>query len=201
MTVRRIFSRDGPVDWLVVGLGNPGAGYEWTPHNVGYMVIAELAERWQLGRPKKSFNGLICSGRVGPPGGESARVALLQPLTYMNESGNSAGPARGVLKVELDQVLVVHDEIDLPFGQLQPRLGGGLAGHNGLKSLRKGFGSEQFGRLRVGVGRPAASDPQSVSDFVLGRWTQSKDQVDSLVEQAADLAERIVLGEAPLGAA
>ena len=194
----RFFSRSEPVDWLIVGLGNPGAGYEWTPHNVGFQVISELSKRWDLGRPRKSFNGLIVSGRVGPIGGEAVRVALLEPLTYMNESGTSAGPARGSLKVELDHVLVIHDEIDLPFGQLQPRLGGGLAGHNGLKSLRKGFGSEDFGRLRIGVGRPQSTDRATVSDYVLGRWTQPESEVNALVAAASDLAEQIVLGQAVL---
>ncbi|CAB4343255.1 unannotated protein [freshwater metagenome] len=194
----RFFSRSEPVDWLIVGLGNPGAGYEWTPHNVGFQVISELSKRWDLGRPRKSFNGLIVSGRVGPIGGPAVRVALLEPLTYMNESGTSAGPARGSLKVELDHVLVIHDEIDLPFGQLQPRLGGGLAGHNGLKSLRKGFGSEDFGRLRIGVGRPQSTDRATVSDYVLGRWTQPESEVNALVAAASDLAEQIVLGQAVL---
>jgi len=196
--VGRFFSRSEPVDWLIVGLGNPGAGYESTPHNVGFQVISELSKRWELGRPKKSFNGLIVSGRVGPLGGPAVRVALLEPLTYMNESGSSAGPARGALKLELDHVLVIHDEIDLPFGQLQARLGGGLAGHNGLKSLRKGFGSEEFGRLRIGVGRPATTDSASVSDYVLGRWQQSDAEVNALVAAASDLAEQIVLGAAAL---
>ena len=194
----RFFSRAEPVDWLIVGLGNPGAGYEWTPHNVGFQVISELSKRWELGRPKKSFNGLIVSGRVGPLGGPAVRVALLEPLTYMNESGTSAGPARGSLKLELDHVLVVHDEIDLPFGQLQSRLGGGLAGHNGLKSLRKGFGSEEFGRLRIGVGRPSSTDRASVSDYVLGRWQQPDVEVEALVAAASDLVEQIVLGEVAL---
>lgn len=194
----RFFSRSEPVDWLIVGLGNPGAGYESTPHNVGFQVISELSKRWELGRPKKSFNGLIVSGRVGPLGGPAVRVALLEPLTYMNESGSSAGPARGALKLELDHVLVIHDEIDLSFGQLQARLGGGLAGHNGLKSLRKGFGSEEFGRLRIGVGRPATTDSASVSDYVLGRWQQSDAEVNALVAAASDLAEQIVLGAAAL---
>ena len=194
----RFFSRAEPVDWLIVGLGNPGAGYESTPHNVGFQVISELSGRWELGRPKKSFNGLIVSGRVGPLGGPAVRVALLEPLTYMNESGTSAGPARGSLKLELDRVLVIHDEIDLPFGQLQARLGGGLAGHNGLKSLRKGFGSEDFGRLRVGVGRPAATDSASVSDYVLGRWQQPEAEVTALVAAASDLTEQIVLGSVAL---
>ena len=194
----RFFSRAEPVDWLIVGLGNPGAGYEWTPHNVGFQVISELSKRWDLGRPKKSFNGLIVSGRVGPLGGPAVRVALLEPLTYMNESGNSAGPARGSLKLELDHVIVVHDEIDLPFGQLQSRIGGGLAGHNGLKSLRKGFGSEEFGRLRIGVGRPSSTDSASVSDYVLGRWRQSDGEVEALVASASDLVEQIVLGQVAL---
>ena len=194
----RFFSRAEPVDWLIVGLGNPGAGYEWTPHNVGFQVISELSKRWELGRPKKSFNGLIVSGRVGPLGGPAARVALLEPLTYMNESGTSAGPARGSLKLELDHVLVIHDEIDLPFGQLQSRLGGGLAGHNGLKSLRKGFGSEEFGRLRIGVGRPSSTDRASVSDYVLGRWQQPDGEVEALVASASDLVEQIVLGQVAL---
>ncbi len=194
----RFFSRAEPVDWLIVGLGNPGAGYEWTPHNVGFQVISELSKRWELGRPKKSFNGLIVSGRVGPLGGPAVRVALLEPLTYMNESGTSAGPARGSLKLELDHVLVVHDEIDLPFGQLQSRLGGGLAGHNGLKSLRKGFGSEEFGRLRIGVGRPSSTDRASVSDYVLGRWQPPDGEVEALVASASDLVEQIVLGQVAL---
>ena len=194
----RFFSRAEPVDWLIVGLGNPGAGYEWTPHNVGFQVISELSKRWDLGRPKKSFNGLIVSGRVGPLGGPAVRVALLEPLTYMNESGNSAGPARGSLKLELDHVIVVHDEIDLLFGQLQSRIGGGLAGHNGLKSLRKGFGSEEFGRLRIGVGRPSSTDSASVSDYVLGRWRQSDGEVEALVASASDLVEQIVLGQVAL---
>ena len=194
----RFFSRAEPVDWLIVGLGNPGAGYEWTPHNVGFQVISELSKRWELGRPKKSFNGLFVSGRVGPLGGPAVRVALLEPLTYMNESGTSAGPARGSLKLELDHVLVVHDEIDLPFGQLQSRLGGGLAGHNGLKSLRKGFGSEEFGRLRIGVGRPSSTDRASVSDYVLGRWQQPDGEVEALVASASDLVEQIVLGQVAL---
>jgi PTH1 family peptidyl-tRNA hydrolase len=119
-------------------------------------------------------------------------VALLQPLTYMNESGTSAGPARGSLKVPLDQVVVLHDEIDLPFGRIQPRLGGGLAGHNGLKSLKRGFGDAEFWRLRVGVGRPETTDPEIVSRHVLGRFSEPRDEVEGLVREAADETERLV---------
>jgi PTH1 family peptidyl-tRNA hydrolase len=118
----------------------------------------------------------------------------------MNESGNAAGPARGAFKVELDRVLVLHDEIDLPFGDIRPRLGGGLAGHNGLKSLKRGFGSADFGRVRIGVGRPDSTDPEIVAAYVLGRWRQPAAEVDALVRGAADAAERIVCGELELPA-
>ena len=125
-------------------------------------------------------------------------MAILQPLTYMNESGDSVGPARGALKVDLDRVLVVHDEIDLPFGEIRPRLGGGLAGHNGLKSLRRGLGTPDFGRVRVGVGRPDSTDPEIVSAYVLGKWRQPASEVEALVAAAADSVERVVAGELEL---
>ena len=193
--MRRPLRGSAPADWLIVGLGNPGPEYERTPHNVGFQVAAELARRWDLPKPKKRFGGLIADGRTGPGG---PRVAVLQPLTYMNESGSSVGPARGSLKVDLDRVLVVHDEIDLPFGEVRPRLGGGLAGHNGLKSLRRGLGSPDFGRVRVGVGRPDSTDPEIVSAHVLGRWRQRPEEVEALVRDAADVAERVVSGELEL---
>jgi PTH1 family peptidyl-tRNA hydrolase len=110
----------------------------------------------------------------------------------MNESGNSAGPARGSLKVPLDRVVVLHDEIDLPFGEIQAKLGGGLAGHNGLKSLKRGFGDADFWRVRVGVGRPDTTDPEIVSAHVLGRFSESKAEVEALVRDAADETERLV---------
>jgi len=156
---------------------------------VGFQVASELARRWDLPRPRQKFNGLIAEGRTGPGG---PRVALLQPLTYMNESGSSAGPARGSLKVPLDRVVVLHDEIDLPFGEIQPRLGGGLAGHNGLKSLRRGFGDPEFWRVRVGVGRPDSTDPEIVSAYVLGRFREPRPEVEALVASAAEEAERLV---------
>jgi peptidyl-tRNA hydrolase, PTH1 family len=152
-------------------------------------VAGELARRWDLPKPRQKFNGLIAEGRLAPGG---PRVALLQPLTYMNESGNSAGPARGSLKVPLDRVVVLHDEIDLPFGRIEPRLGGGLAGHNGLKSLKRGFGDPEFWRVRVGVGRPDSTDPEIVSAYVLGRFSEPKAEVEGLIESAAEEAERLV---------
>jgi PTH1 family peptidyl-tRNA hydrolase len=121
-------------------------------------------------------------------------VGVLLPQTYMNEAGNSAGPARGALGVELDHLVVVHDEIDLPFGRIEPRLGGGLAGHNGLKSLKAGLGSADFHRVRVGVGRPDTTDPEIVSAHVLGRFSEPRDDVRELIERAADATERLVSG-------
>jgi PTH1 family peptidyl-tRNA hydrolase len=119
-------------------------------------------------------------------------VALQLPQTYMNGSGESAGPARGALKVPLDHVIALHDEIDLPFAEIQARLGGGLAGHNGLKSLKKGFGDAGFWRVRVGVGRPHSTDPEIVSAYVLGRFREPKAEVEGLVAAAAEETERLV---------
>jgi len=121
-------------------------------------------------------------------------VAVLLPQTYMNEAGRSAGPARGSYRLDLDRILVLHDEIDLPFGEVRTRLGGGLAGHNGLKSLKRELGGADFQRVRVGVDRPDSTDPDIVAAYVLGRWRQPAAEVRELVGRAADAAERIVLG-------
>lgn len=188
-----------PVDWLIVGLGNPGSQYARTPHNVGFLVAEALIARWGLGKPKKAFAGLYADGRTGWAGAASPRVGVLAPQTFMNDSGRSAGPARGALKVELDHVIAVHDELDLKFADIRTRLGGGLAGHNGLKSLKAGFGSPDFARVRIGVGRPDTTDPEIVSAYVLGRWRQSPEEVAELVERAADAVERIVDGSDTLG--
>lgn len=174
---------------LVVGLGNPGDRYAATRHNIGFEIGAELSRRWDLPRARKKFNALIAQGRAGPGG---PRVAILLPQTFMNASGDSAGPARGSLKVPLDRTIVFHDEIDLPFGEVRTKLGGGVAGHNGLKSLRDGFGGTDFWRLRAGVGRPESTDPEVVSNYVLSRFQQSPDDVRQLIERAADEAERLV---------
>lgn len=146
-----------------------------------------MAQRWELPKPKQKFNGVISEGRTGPGG---PRVALLQPRTYMNESGTSAGPARGSLKVPLDRVVVVHDEIDLPFGEIQPRLGGGLAGHNGLRSIAQRLGSQDFLRLRVGVGRPGRGDPRPVADYVLSGFAP-EDDAEAIVARACDAVEAL----------
>jgi peptidyl-tRNA hydrolase, PTH1 family len=178
-----------PVDWLIVGLGNPGAEYDGTRHNIGFEVADELAKRWDLPKPKAKYRGLLTEGRTGPGG---PRVAVLKPQTYMNEAGSSVSPARGAFKVDLDRILVIHDEIDLPFGEIRPRVGGGLAGHNGLKSLKAGLGSPDFARVRVGVGRPPTTDPDRVAAYVLGRFREPKADVQALIEEAADTAEAIV---------
>ncbi len=119
-------------------------------------------------------------------------MAILLPQTQMNASGDSAGPARGSLKAPLDRVIVLHDEIDLPFGEVRVRLGGGLAGHNGLKSLKRGFGDAEFWRVRIGVDRPDSTDPEIVAAYVLGRFREPREQVEALIARAADEAEALV---------
>ncbi len=188
-------SAGAPVDWLIVGLGNPGAKYAGSPHNVGFEVANLLAERWDLPRARTKFAGLLTAGRTGPGG---PRVAVLLPQTYMNEAGRSVGPARGTYRLALERVLVIHDEIDLPFGDVRTRLGGGLAGHNGLKSLKAALGGADFARVRVGVGRPDSTDPEIVSAHVLGAFRHTKAEVATLVGDAARAAEAIVLGETVL---
>ncbi|MHB1537629.1 MAG: aminoacyl-tRNA hydrolase [Solirubrobacteraceae bacterium] len=181
----------------MVGLGNPGAEHQRTRHNIGFDVLDELARRWDAGRAKERFKGRLLEG-VRPPYGSPAspsRVTLLWPLTYMNDSGRSVGPARGVYKLGLERVLVVHDEIDLPFGEVRTRLGGGLAGHNGLKSLRRELGGADFWRVRIGVGRPASSDPEVVASHVLSRFRESAPEVADLIGRAADAVEAVLAAE------
>jgi peptidyl-tRNA hydrolase, PTH1 family len=227
--LKSVLGGGAPVDWLIVGLGNPGREHADTRHNIGFMVADELASRWAFPRPKERFRGRIAEGRApaggvlgglsaggggapvrgepdGAQGGISAkpdaprargghRVALLWPQTYMNDVGRSAGPARGSLKVPLERLVIVHDEIDLPFGEVRTRLGGGLAGHNGLKSLKRELGSADFMRVRVGVGRPKSTDPEIVSGYVLGRFRESPEEVGDLIDQACQAVERVVLSE------
>ena len=154
-----------------------------------------LAERWHFPRARKRYAGLYTDGRTGPGG---PRVGILVPQTFMNEAGRSAGPARGALGVGLDRIVAVHDEIDLPFGEVRTRLGGGLAGHNGLKSLRRELGGADFHRVRVGVGRPDSTDPEVVSGHVLGRFRESPEEVAELVERSARTTEDLITsGDTP----
>jgi PTH1 family peptidyl-tRNA hydrolase len=200
-----MFKKHAAIDWLIVGLGNPGSEHARTRHNVGFMVAEQLVRRWDLGRAKDRFRARIAEGRVGGPaaageiGSSPVRVAVLCPQTYMNDAGRSVGPARGSFKLALERVLVVHDEIDLPFGEVRARVGGGLAGHNGLKSVKRELGSADFARVRVGVGRPESTDPEIVSAWVLGRFREGEQAVAGLIDDACAEVERIVLGEAVPG--
>jgi PTH1 family peptidyl-tRNA hydrolase len=192
---RRRGERDGggKVDWLVVGLGNPGEEYARTRHNIGFEVAALAAERWGFGKAKKRYAGLYADGRVGPG---APRVGVLLPQTFMNDAGRSAGPARGALGVPLERIVAIHDEIDLPFGEVKVRQGGGLAGHNGLKSLKRELGGEEFHRIRVGVGRPDTTVPDIVAKYVLSRFREPDEEVRAVVERAADELDRLVRGGA-----
>ena len=184
-----------PADWLLVGLGNPGSRYARTRHNIGFMVLDELQRRWGLPQGKDRFKSRVTDGRTGPGG---PRVALLWPQTFMNLVGEAVAPARGAYKTELDHVVALHDEIDLSFGDLRPRLGGGLAGHNGLKSMKAQLGSPDFGRVRIGVSRPDSTDPEIVSAWVLGRFSEPPAEVARLISDAADVVESIVDGRVTL---
>jgi peptidyl-tRNA hydrolase, PTH1 family len=183
----RFFRRGEPastLDLLVAGLGNPGREYAATRHNVGFMVADELARRFG-GSWRAKFSGDLAEVRL-----EGLRLALLKPQTFMNESGRAVGGAARFFKVEPEDLLVVHDEVDLEPGRLQARLGGGLAGHNGLRSVAQHLGTPDFARLRIGVGRPERGDPRPVADFVLSEFPPELD-VDSLVARAANAVETI----------
>ena len=184
----RLFRRGeqaSTLDLLVVGLGNPGREYATTRHNVGFVVADELARR-HGGSWRSKFSGEVADVRV-----EGARVALLKPQTYMNESGRSVAAAAKFYKVDLEDLLAVHDEVDLEVGRMQARLGGGLAGHNGLRSMASALRSPEFLRLRIGVGRPERGDPRPVSDWVLSPFEPDVD-VGALVGRAADAVETLV---------
>ena len=181
----RLFSRGeraSTLDLLIAGLGNPGREYERTRHNAGWMVVDELARR-QGGSFRGKFSGQLAETRL-----DDLRLALLKPETYMNVSGQSIGGARKFFKVDPADVLVVHDDVDLEPGRLQAKFGGGLAGHNGLRSIAQALGTNDFLRLRIGVGRPGRGDRRSVADYVLGGFEPEVD-VDALIGRSADAVE------------
>jgi peptidyl-tRNA hydrolase, PTH1 family len=183
----RLFRRGegaSTLDLLVAGLGNPGREYVATRHNVGWLVADELAARHD-GSWRSKFSGLLAEVRL-----EELRIGLLKPETYMNESGRSLGAATRFFNVEPSGLLVVHDDVDLDEGRLQARLGGGLAGHNGLRSISQTLGSQDFLRLRIGVGRPGRGDRRSVADYVLSTFDATVD-VEALVARSADAVESI----------
>lgn len=183
----RLFRRGesaSTLDLLVAGLGNPGREYERTRHNAGWMVLDELARR-HGGSWRSKFSGSLAEVRLA-----DLRLALLKPETYMNDSGRSVGAAVRFFKVEPERVLVVHDDVDLEAGRLQARAGGGLAGHNGLRSLAQHLGSQDFLRLRIGVGRPGRGDPRPVADWVLSPFAPDED-AEALISRGADAVETI----------
>jgi PTH1 family peptidyl-tRNA hydrolase len=183
----RLFRRGdsaSTLDLLVVGLGNPGREHERDRHNVGWMVADELARRMDR-RWRAKFSGQLAEFRL-----EGLRLALLKPETFMNDSGRSVAAATRFFKVEPGSLLVVHDDVDLEPGRLQARAGGGLAGHNGLRSLAQALGTQEFLRLRIGVGRPGRGDPRSVADYVLSPFELDED-VGALVSRAADAVETV----------
>jgi PTH1 family peptidyl-tRNA hydrolase len=177
--------RASTLDLLVAGLGNPGRGYEGTRHNVGWLVVDELARR-HGGSFRSKFSGQLSELRM-----DEWRLALLKPETYMNESGRSIAAATRFFKIDPAALLVVHDDVDLEPERLQARLGGGLAGHNGLRSIAQALQTNDFLRLRIGVGRPGRGDPRSVSDYVLSNFDPETD-VDALVARGADAVETMV---------
>lgn len=182
------FRRDKPVstlDLLVAGLGNPGREYARNRHNIGFMVVEELARRQDV-RFRAKFHGRFAELRL-----DGSRIALLAPETFMNESGRSLAAAARYFKLQPEQLLVVHDDVDLEPGRLQLRLGGGLAGHNGLRSIAAVLTTKEFLRLRVGVGRPGRGDRRSVADFVLSNFDSGSD-VEAIVGRAADAVELLV---------
>lgn len=184
----RLFKRgeesSSSLDLLVVGLGNPGREHAQNRHNAGWMVIDELARR-HGGSFKGKFSGQLAEVRDG-----DLRLGLLKPELYMNLSGRSVAPAARFFKVPPEQLLVVHDEGDFELGRLQARAGGGLAGHNGLRSIAQELGTQDFLRLRIGVGRPERGDPRPLADYVLSNF-EPHDDAEAIVSRAADAVEAI----------
>jgi PTH1 family peptidyl-tRNA hydrolase len=183
--LRRRGESASSLDLLVVGLGNPGREYARNRHNVGWLVADELARR-HGGSWRSKFSGSLAEVRVG-----EHKVARLKPATFMNDSGRAVQAAMRFFKLPPDAVLVVHDDADLDLGRLQVRRGGGLAGHNGLRSIAAQLGTPEFLRLRVGVGRPERGDRRPLADFLLSDFDPATD-VDAIVTRAADAAEAVM---------
>ena len=183
---------DGDGVWLVVGLGNPGPTYAGTRHNVGYLVAEELVRRIG-GRWKSHKTGRadVVEGRLGPIGPDAPRVVIARPRCYMNESGGPVKALATFYKVPPERIVAIHDELDIPFGTLRSKLGGGDNGHNGLKSMRSALGTGDFHRVRVGIGRPPGR--QNPADFGLSNYsTVERKELPFQVDTAADAVECLV---------
>jgi len=178
--------------WLVVGLGNPGPTYAGHRHNIGYLVADELAGRMRASfRRHKTGRADVVEGRLGAPGTPGPRVVLVRSHAYMNEVGGSVKAVASFYQVPPERIVVVHDELDLDFGRMRAKLGGGDNGHNGLKSLRSSFGTGDFHRVRAGIGRPPGR--QDVADFVLSNYsTTERKELPFQVGDAADAVESLV---------
>ncbi len=178
--------------WLVVGLGNPGPTYAGTRHNVGYLVADELARRLGSGwRAHKTGRADAIEGRLGAPGSSAPRIVLARPRCYMNESGGPVKALATFYKVPVERIIAIHDELDIDFGTLRTKFGGGDNGHNGLKSMRSSLGTGDFYRVRAGIGRPPGR--QSPADFVLSNYTTAeRKELPLQVDEAADAVESLV---------
>nr|WP_220481810.1 aminoacyl-tRNA hydrolase [Nocardioides ginsengisegetis] len=178
--------------WLVVGLGNPGPSYAGHRHNVGYLVTDELASR--MGgtfRAHKSGRADVVEGRLGAPGTPGPRVVLARPRCYMNETGGPVKALATFYKVPPERIIAIHDELDIAFGTLRTKLGGGDNGHNGLRSMRSSLGTGDFYRVRAGIGRPPGR--QDVADFVLSNYSRVETkELPFQVDHAADAVETLI---------
>ncbi|OYD06366.1 aminoacyl-tRNA hydrolase [Paludifilum halophilum] len=168
---------------VIVGLGNPGKKYASTRHNVGFWVIDRLAQTWELPVQKEKWNALVGEGRI-----RGEKVVLIKPETYMNLSGQAVRPALDWLKVRVEDLLVVYDDLDLPPGKIRLRLKGSAGGHNGVQSLIDHLGTREFKRIKVGIGRPET--PAPVVDYVLSRFSEEqKEPVMEAIQRSADAAD------------
>jgi PTH1 family peptidyl-tRNA hydrolase len=174
--------------FLIVGLGNPGKKYEANRHNVGFMAVDELARAESLGDFRDKFSGLFSRGNA-----RFGEVALLKPMTFMNLSGDSVQPCTAFLKIAPSEIIVIHDELDVPFGEVRIKFGGGHAGHNGLRSMIDRLGTPDFVRVRIGISRPPAEFRGDVADYVLGNFDSSeKPELPAIIEKAAAAAAAVV---------
>lgn len=172
---------------LVVGLGNPGRQYASTRHNVGWMVLDELASGSSADSFRKKFSGEYAKATI-----EGRAAVLLRPETFMNESGRSVQPAAAFFHVEMGDIIALHDELDLPFGEVRIKLGGGHAGHNGLRSMIRHLGSPDFARIRIGIGRPPAGFRGEIADYVLSSFDAvERAMIPDLVTKAVEAVRKI----------